>query len=72
MVRRITWAKLENQKNGLTKIVLFTESNAEQNCVDIGRCDVQRTEKTMLNQEVHTENCWLRKNKLPTEKKTNF
>ena len=29
MVRRIMWAELENQKNGLTKIVLFTENNAE-------------------------------------------
>ena len=51
--------KLENQQNGLTKIVLFTESNAERNCVDTGRRDVQRIEKTMLNQDVHmhTENC---------------
>ena len=45
----------------MTKIVLFTESNAEQNCVDTGRRDVQKIEKTMLNQDVHTENCCLRK-----------
>ena len=36
---------------------LFTESKAERNCVDTGRRDVQRIEKTMLNQDVHTGNC---------------
>ena len=47
----------DSQQNGLTKVVLFTESSAEQNCVDTGRRDVQSIEKTMLNQDVPTEKC---------------
>ena len=57
MVRRIKVGGIENEQNGLTKIVLFTESKAEQNCVDTGRRDVQSLEKTMLNQDVPTEKC---------------
>ena len=57
MVRRIKVGGIENEQNGLTKIVLFTESKAEQNCVDTGRRDVQSIEKTMLNQDVPTEKC---------------